>query len=279
MATSDSAQSIPVHAGADAGRPLALVTGASSGIGLELARQLAERGHDLIVCAEDAAIHQVAAGVGDVRVEAVQADLATREGCETLVARCAAMRPLDVCCLNAGIGLGGPFLETDLETELRMIQLNCSAVVHLAKALLPRMVQRGQGRVLVTASIAASMPAPFEAVYGATKAFDLSLAEALRNELKDTGVTVTALQPGPTETNFFHRGDMDDTRVGASDTKDDPATVAKDGLDALFAGRDKVVAGSLMNKVQDLAAQVLPEPLKAQMHRKLAEPGSAPDAK
>lgn len=280
MATSESAPSIPVHAGADVGRPLALVTGASSGIGLELARQLAGRGHDVIVCAEDAAIHQVPGGIGgDATVEAVQADLATREGCEALVARCAAMRPLDVCCLNAGIGLGGPFLETDLETELRMIQLNCSAVVHLAKALLPRMVQRGRGRVLVTSSIAASMPAPFEAVYGATKAFDLSLAEALRNELKDTGVTVTALQPGPTETNFFHRGDMDDTRVGASDTKDDAATVAKDGLDALFAGRDKVVAGSLMNTVQDLAAQVLPEPVKAQFHRKLTEPGSAPDAR
>jgi short-subunit dehydrogenase len=183
-------------------------------------------------------------------------------------------RPVDALVLNAGVGVGGPFLETDLEAELRMIQLNVSSVVHLAKRLLPGMVARRQGRVLVTSSIAAQMPAPFEAVYAGTKAFELNFAEGIRNELKDTGVTVTVLQPGPTETNFFHRAGMDDTRVGASDAKDDAATVARDGYEAMLAGKDHVVAGSLMNKVQSVVFEAMPETMKAALHRKLSEPGT-----
>jgi short-subunit dehydrogenase len=140
------------------------------------------------------------------------------------------------------------------------------------------MQARGRGRILFTSSIAAEMPAPFQAVYGASKAFIQSFSEALRNELKDSGVTVTALQPGPTETNFFHRADMDDTRVGTS-KKDDAAEVARQGFEALMAGKDHVVAGSVMNKVQSALAQVTPEPLAAAMHRRLTEPGSGtPDA-
>jgi short-subunit dehydrogenase len=135
------------------------------------------------------------------------------------------------------------------------------------------MQARGRGRILFTSSIAAEMPAPFEAVYGASKAFIQSFSEALRNELKDSGVTVTALQPGPTETNFFHRADMDDTRVGTG-KKDDAAEVARQGFEALMAGKDHVVAGSIKNKIQSTMAQVTPEPLLAEMHRKLSEPGS-----
>ena len=257
-------------------RPLAVVTGASSGIGRELARILVENGHDLIVCAEDAGIVGAAAELqaGGARVEAVQADLATHEGVHQLAGRIdAAGRPVAVLALNAGIGVGGRFLETDLHAELKMIALNVTSVVHLAKHVLPTMVAQGAGRVLVTSSIAAEMPAPFEAVYGATKAFDQSFAEALRNELKDTGVTITALQPGPTETNFFHRAGMDDTRVGQG-KKDDAAQVAQQGYDAMMAGRDHVVAGSFLNKVQSAVAQVTPEPALAAMHRKLTEPGS-----
>jgi short-subunit dehydrogenase len=257
----------------DGARPLAVVTGASSGIGLELARIFADEGYALVVNAEDAAIHDVAGGLGGVSVEAVQADLATREGCEALVAHLDG-RAVDALVLNAGVGVGGPFLETDLEAELRMIALNVNSVVHLSKRLLPAMVARGRGRVLVTSSIAAQMPAPFEAVYAGTKAFELLFAEGIRNELKDTGVTVTALQPGPTETNFFHRAGMDDTRVGRSDAKDDAAKVARDGYDAMQAGRDHVVGGSLVNKVQGVLLEALPETLKAQLHRKLSEPGS-----
>ncbi len=256
----------------DGARPLAVVTGASSGIGLEFARIFAREGYALVVAAEDARVHDVAGQLGGVSVEAVQSDLATRAGVEELVARVGG-RDVDALVLNAGIGVGGPFLETDLDAELRMVDLNVKAVIHLAKRLLPGMVARGRGRVLVTSSIAAQMPAPFEAVYAGTKAFDLLFAEGIRNELKDTGVTVTALQPGPTETNFFHRAGMDDTRVGQS-KKDDAAEVAQEGYDAMMAGRDHVVGGAIMNKIQSVVLEALPETLKAELHRKLSEPGS-----
>jgi short-subunit dehydrogenase len=117
------------------------------------------------------------------------------------------------------------------------------------------------------------MPGPFEAVYAASKAFLHSFSEGLRNELKDTGVTVTTLMPGPTDTNFFHRAGMDDTKVGAS-KKDDPAQVAKQGFEALMAGRDDVIAGSLKTKIQGAVSKVLPDTVNAEQHRKLSEPGS-----
>lgn len=148
--------------------------------------------------------------------------------------------------------------------------------MHLAKRVLPDMVRRGAGRVLFTSSIASTMPGSFQAVYNASKAFVQSFAEAIRNELKDSGVTVTSLMPGPTDTNFFHRADMDDTKVGTSD-KDDPALVAKQGFEALMQGDDQVVAGSLKNKVQAAAAKVIPDTAKAEMHRRMAEPGSGTD--
>jgi short-subunit dehydrogenase len=128
--------------------------------------------------------------------------------------------------------------------------------------------------VLFTSSIAATMPGPFEAVYAASKAFLLSFSEAIRNELKDTGVTVTALLPGPTETHFFHRAGMDDTRVGASTSKDDAAAVAAQGFKAMMSGDDSVVAASMSLKAQAVANKVLPEKVKAAAHRRLAEPRS-----
>jgi short-subunit dehydrogenase len=256
---------------------LAVVTGASSGIGLELAKLFAEHGYDLVVVAEDAGLGAVADQLrsSGAMVESVQADLATQRGVEHLWERVRGLgRPVDAIAINAGVGVGGPFLETDLAKEINMINLNVTGAVHLAKLVVKDMAQRGEGKILITSSIAAEMPAPFEAVYGATKAFLLSFAEALRNELKDTRITVTALQPGPTDTNFFHRAEMDDTKVGA-DKKDDPADVARDGFEALMAGKDHVVAGSLKNKLQSAMAQVTPETTKAEMHRKLSEPGSA----
>jgi short-subunit dehydrogenase len=147
--------------------------------------------------------------------------------------------------------------------------------VHLAKRVLPDMVSRGgSGRVLITSSIAATMPGPFDAVYNASKAFLQSFSQVIRNELKDTGVTVTALMPGPTDTNFFHRAGMDDTAVGAGE-KDDPAQVAREGFEALMAGKDHIVAGSFKNKVQATIAHVLPDAATAELHRKQAKPGSA----
>ena len=181
-------------------------------------------------------------------------------------------RPVDAIAINAGVGVGGPFVDNDLEAEIRLINLNVISVVRLAKHVVRDMVSRGRGRILFTSSIAAEMPAPFLAVYGASKAFVQSFSEALRNELTDTGVTVTALQPGATDTNFFERAGMQDTKVAVSE-KDDPADVAREGFEAMMAGKGHVVTG-FKNKVQSTLAQVLPEGVKAQQHRKQTEPGS-----
>ena len=258
-------------------RQFAVVTGASSGIGLELAKIFAENNFDLLVTAEDEGITSAARAFEQLgaSVRSVRADLATHDGVHALVREIEATgRPIDAIAINAGVGVGGPFLETELDDELNLIALNVTSSVHLAKHVLRGMVDRGSGRVLFTASIAAQMPAPFEAVYGASKAFVHSFAEALRNELKDTGVTVTSLMPGPTETNFFHRAGMDDTRVGAG-KKADAAEVAREGFDALMAGKAQVVAGSLGTKIQSVLAEVIPETTRAEMHRHLSEPGSA----
>jgi uncharacterized protein len=259
-------------------RPLALVTGASSGIGLELARQFARNGFDLLIAAEDQGIETAAvelrtAGDTLVQVEAVRVDLAEVDGVPRLHAALGS-RPLDAAALNAGIGVGGPFVDNDLAAELKLIDLNVRSTVHLAKLLLRDMTARGSGRLLVTSSIASTMPGSFQAVYNASKSFLQSFTEALQEELKDSGVTLTSLMPGPTETNFFHRAGMDNTPVGQSDSKDDPAEVARQAYDALMAGKDRVVAESLLTKATELANKVTPDKLKAVLHRKMAEPQS-----
>ena len=182
-------------------------------------------------------------------------------------------RTLDVVALNAGVGLGGAFLDTDIEAEVGVIDLNVTSTVRLAKLVLRDMVARGSGRVLITSSIASTMPGTFQSVYNASKSFLQSFAEALQEELKDTGVTITSLMPGPTDTNFFARAGMLDTTVGRG-TKDDPLAVARQGLQALRDGRAKIVAGSVKTKLQGVANTVLPDAVKAKAHRKMAEPGS-----
>lgn len=258
-------------------RPLAVVTGASSGIGLELARQFAEHGFDLVIAAEDPGIRLAAQDLSyhGTAVEPVQADLATYEGVEELVTATRAHgRPVEALAVNAGIGAGGDFArDIDLETDLKVVELNCVGSMHLAKRMLPAMIERGAGKVLFTSSIAATAPGPFHSVYAASKAFLAQLSQSLREELKDTGVTVTALMPGPTDTNFFERAGMQDTKINTS-SKDDPADVARDGFEALMAGKDHVVAGSLKNKVQAASGRVLPDPVKAKAQRALTEPGS-----
>jgi short-subunit dehydrogenase len=258
-------------------RSLAVVTGASSGIGLELAKQFAEHDFELIVVAEDEELGAAARELEDMGavVEAVRVDLATDEGVDEL-ARCisAAGRPVDAVALNAGIGAGGAFLDTELQDELKLIDLNVRSTVHLAKYVTRDMVRRGEGRILFTSSIASTMPGPFQAVYNASKSFVQSFALALRNELKDTGVTVTSLMPGPTDTEFFERADMLDTKVGSSD-KDDPADVARDGFEALMDGKERVVSASLSTKAQGRGSRLLPDSAKAEMHRRMAEPGSS----
>jgi short-subunit dehydrogenase len=256
-------------------RPLAVVTGASSGIGLELARQFADNGFDLIVAAEDAAIGDAAAEL-QTTAEAVRVDLATPEGVEQLYEQIRMDgRPVDAIALNAGIGAGGAFAtDTELAQELRLIDLNVRSTVHLAKLVVRDMVARGEGRMLFTSSIAATMPGSFQAVYNASKSFVQSFALALRHELKDTGVTVTALMPGPTDTEFFARAGMLDTRVGAGE-KDDPADVARDGFEALMNGDERVISASRSTKLQGRGSRFLPDKAKAAMHARMAEPGSA----
>jgi short-subunit dehydrogenase len=255
----------------------AVVTGASSGIGFELAKQFAQNGYDLLIVADSDAIFDAAGELEALgaKVEPVQIDLTATGGVEELYDRIIASgEPLDAIAINAGVGISGAFLENDIEDEINVINLNVISVVRLAKLVLADMADRNEGRVLFTSSIAADGPGPFEAIYAASKAFVQSFAEAIRNELKDTGITITALQPGVTDTNFFERAGMLDTKAGAG-KKDDPALVAKQGFDALMAGKDHVVAGSFKNKVQSTMSKVVPQTVAAQQHRKETEPGSA----
>jgi len=257
-------------------RPFAVVTGASRGIGFELAKQFADHDFDLLINAEDARIDAAAERLrtAGVEVQAVQADLRTYDGVEQLYAAIVATgRPVDAAALNAGVGQGGAFVETDLADELSIIELNVTSTVHLAKRLLQDMVARNKGRLLITSSIASTMPGAFQAIYNASKSFLQSFALALRSELKDTDVTVTSLMPGPTDTDFFRRAGLQDTRLGQS-PKDDPAKVAKQGFEALMSGDDRVVASSAKTKVQGVVNKVLPDRLKAAGHRLMAKPGS-----
>lgn len=255
---------------------LAVVTGASSGIGYELAIELARRGYDLVVASAGERLTEAAENIRAFgrRVIPAQADLATPGGVEALWKEIQGTgQPLDVACINAGVGVGGHFWKTDLEAELNMINLNCTGTVHLAKLVVQQMVQRKQGRILFTSSIAGEMVAPREAVYGATKAFVLSFGHSLRYELRDTGVTVTVLQPGPTDTDFFHRAGMDDTQIGTEGKKEsDPTDVARQGIDALFAGKEHIYAASLKTKIEGKLANAIPGDVKAAMHDKLAKP-------
>ena len=258
------------------GNSLALVTGASSGIGLELAKVLAGKGYDLIVTSEGERLSGAAAEIRalGVPVTEVSADLASREGVDKLWAQVeAGGRPLDIACINAGVGVGGLFAETDLEEEINMIQLNCLGTVHLAKHVVKQMMATGAGNILFTASIASEMVAPREAVYAATKAFVNSFAHSIRYELRETKISVTSLQPGPTDTDFFHRAGMDDTEVGQKGKSDSqPSEVAKQGIEALLGGRDHVYVASLKTKVEGMLANITPGVAKGAMHDDMAKP-------
>jgi short-subunit dehydrogenase len=255
---------------------VALITGASSGIGLSLSKELASRGFDLIVCSAGNRLASAADELESlgVQVTVIQEDLATREGIDSLWTKVLASgRPISVACINAGVGVGGLFTETDLDEELNMVALNCAGTVHLAKHVTQHMQALGAGKILFTASIAGEMVAPREAVYAATKAFVLSFAQSLRYELRDTGINVTALQPGPTDTDFFHRAGMDDTHVGTEGLHEsEPDDVAKQGIEALFAGKDHVYTASLKTKMEGMLANVVPGSVKAAMHEKMAKP-------
>ena len=259
------------------GNALALVTGASSGIGFELARELASRQYDVVIASAGDRLPGAAEELREfgTQITELQQDLATREGVESLWRAVEANgRPLEIACLNAGVGVGGLFWETDLAAELNMVELNCAGTVQLAKYVVRHMVEQGWGRILFSSSIAGEMVAPREAVYAATKAFVLSFAHSLRHEVSSKGVSVTALQPGPTNTDFFHRAGMDNTEVGQKGKlANSPRDVARQGIDALMEGADHIYAASSMKtKLEGMVANAVPGAVKAAMHEKAARP-------
>ncbi|WP_428333821.1 SDR family NAD(P)-dependent oxidoreductase [Novosphingobium sp.] len=254
----------------------AIITGASTGIGFELATLAAQNGYDLLVVADEALINAAAADFEqfNVNVQSIEADLSTTEGVDALLAATQG-RKIDVLCANAGRGLGRGFLDQDVAEWRRVIDTNITGTLYLLQSVLKDMVHRNEGKVLITGSIAGFIPGSFQAVYNASKAFVDSFADAIRNELKDSkGVSITTLMPGPVETEFFARADMLDTSVGAADNKSDPADVARDGWNALMKGEAHIVSG-WKNKIQATVAHVTPASILAEEHRKMAEPGTA----
>jgi len=239
----------------------ALITGASSGIGLELARIFAARGMNVVLVARrDDTLRTLAAELqaSGVRADVIAADLAAPGAAGSLYARVQSLGvDVDVLVNNAGFGLYGPFLESPLETDLSMIQLNIAAVTELTRRFLPAMVARRRGRIMIVSSTAAFFPGPLMAVYYATKAYLLSFSEAIANELQGTGVTVTALCPGPTESGFAAAAKQEESRLIAGRTLMTSREVAQQGYDALMAGKPVVITG-WSNKLSVLAPRLLP---------------------
>jgi len=253
-------------------RPLAVVTGASTGIGYELAKCCAEKGFDLVIAADEPNVHDAAQSLrrADVNVKAVESDLATIKGVDKL---CAALngQPVDVLIANAGRGLGGAFLDQDFDQIRHVIDTNITGTLYLVQRVGRDMINHRRGRILITGSIAGFVPGTFSAVYNGTKAFIDSFAFALRNELKDSGVTVTCLMPGATDTEFFERAGMMDTKIGQS-KKDDPAEVARIGFEGMMEGEGDIVTG-WKNKLQSAVSAVTPSGALAEIYRRKAEPG------
>ena len=251
---------------------LAIVTGASSGIGLELAKLAAKDGFDLIVAADTPFVEAgPALEEFGVEVEQIKADLATQNGVEQLLQR-VGDRDVAVLVANAGHGLGHGFLDQAPEEWEHVINTNITGTLLLIQPIVKRMVDRGEGRVLITGSIAGHLAGACQAVYNGSKAFIDSFAAALNEEIKDSGVTITCLKPGATETAFFHRAELDDTKVGQA-KKDGPADVAKTGWEAMKNGEAAVIYG-LKNKLQVAAADVMTDAQTAKLHRAQTEPGS-----
>ncbi|WP_294282365.1 SDR family NAD(P)-dependent oxidoreductase [uncultured Sphingomonas sp.] len=258
--------------------PFAIITGASTGIGFELATLAAKNGYDILVVADEPLIEAAAEDFRQfgTEVRSIQADLSTLQGVDELL-DAAEGRPVDLLCANAGRGLGHAFLDQRIEDWRRVVDTNIVGTSYLLQKVLTDMVARNMGKVLVTGSIAGYIPGAFQAVYNGTKAFVDSFAAAIQNEIKDAdGVTLTNLMPGPVDTEFFARGDMLDTSVGSDPKKSDPADVARDGWDALMAGKAQVVSG-WKNKIQSAVANVTPNAVLAERHRAMAEPGTAKD--
>jgi len=254
---------------------LAVVTGASTGIGYELAKCAAQDGYDLIIAADEPRINQAAASLREfgTSVDAIETDLSTEEGVDRLLENIEASgRSVDLLMANAGRGLGKGFLDQSFAEARKVVDTNIVGTIYLVQQVGNLMRSRGQGRILLTGSIAGFMPGSYQAVYNGTKAFINSFSFALREELEDSGITVSCLMPGPTETEFFQRADLMDTSVGQT-KKEDPAAVARVGYDAMMDGEGDVVSG-WKNKLQAAVANITPASMLAHQHAKMAEPGS-----
>ncbi|HEY8593151.1 MAG TPA: SDR family NAD(P)-dependent oxidoreductase [Sphingomicrobium sp.] len=253
-------------------RKLAIVTGASSGIGLELAKCAARDGYDLIVAADTPFVEAgPALQEFGVDIDQFEADLATQQGVDQLLQKIG-NRQVDVLVANAGHGLGHGFLDQSPQEWQHVINTNITGTLLLIQPIVQKMVERGEGRVLITGSIAGHLAGAFQAVYNGSKAFIDSFAAALNEEIKDSGVTITCLKPGATETNFFHRAELEDTKIGQA-KKDDAADVAKAGWDGMNSGEPAVIYG-LKNKMQVAAAGMMTDATTAKLHRAQTEPGS-----
>jgi short-subunit dehydrogenase len=256
--------------------PLAVVTGASSGIGLELARLFAADGYDLVVVADEAAIDCAARDLADAgaHVESVRVDLRNDGAVQHAydVVSAAGARVPAAIALNVGIGRAGRFVDGEIQADLDIVDVNVRSTVHLAKLVLRDMAKADEGRALFTSSIVAGMPGSYQTMYNASKAFIQSFAEGLHDEFRGTGVSVTALMPGPTDTSFFRRAVMEDTLLARLPFKDDPAKTARQGYDAMMRGEQKVVASSLTSKLTGAVLGVLPDSLKATGNRLLTKP-------
>lgn len=256
-------------------RPLALVTGASAGIGHELAKLFAINGFDLIATGRSKHTDQAAADLAryGVQVAPVRADLSRSEGVETVWRAVRETgRPLDAAVLNAGRSIGGAFLDTDLDDELSLIQLNVASVVHLAKHVARHMADNHRGRILITSSLSATLPTPYETVYGPSRAFTRMFALGLREELKEHGVTVTCLMPGAADSNFHASAGMNNTAFGPGMKKNSRKEVARQGFLALMNGRAEVVGGDTATKRTAIEHRFLPETYKAARHATKAKP-------
>ncbi|WP_370615479.1 SDR family NAD(P)-dependent oxidoreductase [Mumia sp. Pv 4-285] len=256
----------------DSVRPLGLVTGASTGIGLALLSEFVEAGLDVLAVADEEIPDTAGSSPTARAVRPVTADLATATGNEDVIAALESdPRPVVAAALNAGVGVNGRFDQTDIADQLRLLAVNVESPVRLAHYLTGVMTAQRYGRILITSSVVSQGPGPNQSTYAASKAFLHSFAEAIRYELRDTGVTVTSLQPGPTDTAFFARAGMQRTWV-ARGPKADPSQVAREGFAAMMAGKDRVVPGSWLLKAQSKASKLVPEALTARFHASLAKP-------
>ena len=255
-------------------KPLAMVTGGSSGIGFELAKQFAKNGFDVAISGSSDKVNEAADALRSLDAEAYpfKADASTYDGVEGFWTFTQGLgRPLEAAALNVGIGIGGAFVDNDLEDEFRLLAINVTGTVHMAKRVVQHMVKNGRGRILITSSVSATLPTPYETVYGPSKAFGYMFAESLREELRSTGVTVTALLPGATNSDFHVNAGMGDTKLGGQQ-KNDKTLVAKQGFEALMNDVDHVVGGDQETKLQAIENRTIPEPVKAARQAELTRP-------